>query len=45
MLRPQPLMQHLIHKGFRRKRREIIIKAQRIDKARAGIGKARRLGG
>ena len=37
-------MQHLIHKGFRRKGSEFIIKAERIDKARAGIGKACRLG-
>ena len=44
MLRPQRLMQHLIHKGFRRKGGEFIIKAQSIHKARACIRKACRLG-
>ena len=44
MLGPQRLMQHLIHKAFRRKCGEFIIKADRINKARAGIGEACRLG-
>ena len=37
-------MQHQIHKGFRRKCGEFIIKAERIDKARTSIGEACCLG-